>query len=635
MTHETHRIGPFDLVHLIRALGRRHFEGVLHLSDTASDRAVRVYFVGGAPAWCRSEDVVYSFAAHALRRKLAPPDTLRGLLRQAEGEGILLENLLLEEGVLDEARLLAEKTTLSTSVFERMMAAAALDYHVEWTRTVLGAGATPQLDPWAAFFRVVSSGANAEFQRSYVMSRRQRRLRPTPQLHALLPQVESVFGEVARALVHQAVDGVTAAAALDATSAEAATAPLFALIYSNLISCRDGAEPEVAFPGLDRPAPGTLEFEEAGRQGPVLPEEADTEVDLPAYRRERAAGIEPGVQPPPREAPRVTAPPAAPPGSAHEAPVSQEARAAEAAGRELASQPLALADQEQFQAGREGRDDGAGWAQSIPVATDDGPPERGDPSIENALSETLLKLQKANAYKALDVPKDASFSQIREAHQRLRRKYDESQYRTFVLGKRGYEMLAEIAKLLDRAVRVLNDPRLRPAHDQKLGLGDGTLSPELQAAFKAEAAYNAGLRHLKSQDWDSAMMAFRSAIEQAPKDASYHAHYAWALFRMFRAGEAPEPDTMQRIWTQLAHALELNPRLSVAHLFRARIAKETGDADAAIESWQKVLAAIPDHQEAQNELRMLREAGHHRKPTKPAKGGVLGGLFRRGTHDRR
>lgn len=716
MSHATHRIGPFDLVHLIRALGRRHFEGVLHLGDAAAAREVRLFFVGGAPAWCTCDDVRFSFAAHALRNRLAPAETLRGLLRKGEGAGVPFEDLLLKEGVLDEARLLAERAALSNQIFERTMAAATLDYRVEWTRTGHGARSIPVLDPWASFFRVVAAGANADFQRSYVGSRRLRRLRPTQQLHVMLPQVQAVMGDVARALAHQSLDGVTAAAALEATGGEAAIAALFALLHANLVSCadargaKDGADVEPGFPGIEPPAAapeqaedgegeggdeeegeedGEEEGEVAGEDGAALPlaasaaapaaddedislplasgesdedlslplagaeddEEAlplstvhdpDTDVDVPVQRARTVGPPQPPAperlrparapeaQPPaapvqrPAAAPRREAPAA----SRHAAPVTRRAQGGAAAGAELGA-ALPLRDPEAATGAAEADAD---WAQTIAVEPPRDRPEHGDASIENALSETFLKLERANAYRALDVPKDACFSQIRDAHQRLRRKYDESMYRTFVLGRRGHQLLAEIGRLLDRAVRVLTDPRLRPAHDQKLGIGDGSPSAELQSAFKAEAACGTGLRHAKAQDWDSAAMAFKAAIELYPKDAAYHAHYAWALFRGFRAGSTSEPDTVQRVWTQLTHALELNPRLTVTHLFRARIAKETGDVDAAIESWQKVLTAAPEHQEAQTELRMLREAGHRRKPAKPAKtGGMLGGLFRRGS----
>lgn len=629
MAQDTHRLGPFDLLLLVRTLGRRHFEGVLDLEDAAAERRTRVFFVAGSPAWCRTDDLLYSFAAHALRRRIAPLPTLRVLLRQAEEHGQRIEDVLVGQGILDAQSLLRVKTVLSDEVFDLAMAAATLDYRVLWTRTVLGSGAAPTLDPWSSFFRVVASGANVDFQRAYVKSRRIRRLRPTPQLHAMLPQVVEAFGAVARDVVQRAVDGATVGGILEASEEESAvTPPIFALIYSRLVSCKEGADPEASFPGLERPAPP------AAAPQAAAPHAAAPQAAAPQAAAPQAAANEllvfdfDGVGPP---AALPAASPAAPT-AAFAAPVTAQADAALAAGLDVtrgATLGLSL-DGEQATAAPAPETDDA-WAMSIAVAEGEGPPERGDPSVENALSEMLLKLQKANAYRALDVAKEATFSQIREAHLRLKRKYDESQFRTFVLGRHGFTMLGEIGALLDRALRTLTDPKLRPGHDKKVGIGDGTLSEDLKGAFRAEAAFATGLRHLKALDWDSATMAFRTAIELFPKDAAYHAHYAWSLSRAYRAGTVSEPDTMDKVWNQLEHALELNPRLQAANLFRGRLAKDFGDPDAAMDAWQKVLSSQPDHPEALNEMRLLRESGHRRKEKKPAKGGVLGGIFRRST----
>ena len=631
MASDRHIVGPFELLLLGQSLSKLRFEGVLHLRDEAASRDVRLFFVAGSPMYCRTDDIVYSFPAHALRYQLLPPDQLRELIREAERTEALLDNLLVSRQHLSSDDVLRAKSDLSTNVFETTMTAPALEYRAEWTPTALTSKTVKPLDPWDVFFGAVASDANGGFQREYVKARQTRPLKASPTLHPMLSRFEAAFGTISRKVLRGVADGASGQSILESQGhVDAVLRALFALMFSRLVSCRGLIEAPVDYPQIASPRAAST------RSGPQTHPEQAGPRDAEGAPSASVRAAPPAATPAVAADSRPTSRPASArtgQGDHHDSPLAREAKAAEAFGRDVAQG--ATFD---LASGRVQTTSGAGVAPpAAPRAGSDEPPsgagselpEHGDESIESILAETLERLLRSNAYKALDSSKDASFSELRECHQRLRRKHAASQYQSFVLGRRGFRLLAQIRKRLDDALRTLTEPRRRCAHDKKLGIGDGRLSPDLRNAFQAEASFNAGLKHLKEEDWDSAILGFQAAIERNPRDAAYHAYNAWALFQAHERGSIADPDAPTRALRQLEHALTLSPRLGAANLFRARLAAQMGDLETAAESYQRVLATFPNHEEARRELPKLRSQTQHRRKKDKSRGPL--GFFKRAT----
>ena len=667
MTQETYRIGPFELLPLGRGLGKSSFEGVLHLLDIDNDRNVQIFFLGGTPMYCRTDDLVHSFPAYALRHEIVERERLRALLREGDGHG-LLEDRLVEEELLSAAEVRKHKTELSGELFDVTMAAPTLDYRVRWTRTRVSEGALRPLDPWESFFRVVLSGENPEFQREYLAVRGMLPLTAKTVMRPMLPRYEQAFGEHGEQVVRLVEQGLAVRDILsEGEDPEILTPALFALLFSGLAECASRREVLIEYRGLARgrpaPRPATKSLNARAPKPTATPAAPEPEPE-PEPEAAALAPEAPAAPPAPAAATLLAdllpSEPILPPdiGGGTDVLASRlerEAKAAAIAGidvtagatLDLAAAPTGVVRGVTIAAGARGQGDGFG-----DVDIDDMPsgvfsagaatgeqkaaasprrslPEEGDPSVEGALEETLERLRQASPYSALGVEPEAPFSVVRETHVRLRHKYDDAQYGDFTVGRRGIRFLTEIRAALDRALKVLTDPRARHALNRKLGLPE-RVSDELRSAFEAEQVFRLGMQQIGERDWSNAVQTFQTAIEKYHKEPSYHAHLAWALFNGHAAGSLNDPDAPAKAQVRLQQALTLAPRLGAVHLLRARIAVDQRDHQTALESYQRVQAALPDNDEAQQELRRLRplvrEARMKEKKAAPQKN-LISNLF--------
>ncbi|MCD6310254.1 MAG: tetratricopeptide repeat protein [Candidatus Eremiobacteraeota bacterium] len=133
--------------------------------------------------------------------------------------------------------------------------------------------------------------------------------------------------------------------------------------------------------------------------------------------------------------------------------------------------------------------------------------------------------------------------------------------------------------------------------------------------LKSRPHYNYGLAHARSlQDYDTAMIEFRKAIQIEPKIAEYHHNLGTAAYykseqleELYRKTKDPRYKARARQMLQLAydecmHALKLLPKHVEAQLGVANVLTKWGRYDEAIERYSKLIKQIPEHYKAVGNL---------------------------------
>jgi DNA-binding response OmpR family regulator/curved DNA-binding protein CbpA len=133
----------------------------------------------------------------------------------------------------------------------------------------------------------------------------------------------------------------------------------------------------------------------------------------------------------------------------------------------------------------------------------------------------------------------------------------------------------------------------------------------------AEQHFQNALNFLKEKRFTRASDAFRKAIDIAPNEAEYVAHYGWALYNMpfekdldeeelEMRGQDANADFQFQGREHLNKAIQISPRTEKAYLFLGQIYKGQGLKEFAEKQFEKALICNPNSIEALRELRLIK-----------------------------
>jgi DNA-binding response OmpR family regulator/Flp pilus assembly protein TadD len=147
----------------------------------------------------------------------------------------------------------------------------------------------------------------------------------------------------------------------------------------------------------------------------------------------------------------------------------------------------------------------------------------------------------------------------------------------------------------------LSDRQKRTEYELQLRSGvqrsDGD---EVARILKAEQRFRQGEALLAGNDAAAAMQAFAEAARLYPEEAEFHACLGWATWLSL----APSEGAAAQARVLLDRALQLNPRIDRAYVFRGRIARALGKTQEAEAEFEKALLCNPGCIEALHELRL-------------------------------
>jgi curved DNA-binding protein CbpA len=185
---------------------------------------------------------------------------------------------------------------------------------------------------------------------------------------------------------------------------------------------------------------------------------------------------------------------------------------------------------------------------------------------------------------------------------------------------------------MSEAFETLSDPARRKQYAQVLQGGAGT--PEeaetIQKIVDAASDFQRADIYYKTHDLASALRMVRRAHEADPEQADYAALYATILAEQRTLPGASYQDLLE----MLDRAIDKNERSERAFIARASIRKRSGQAEAAIDDYRRVLVLNPKNTDAAREVRLYdmrrskRPEGHS-GPAPSAKGSIISRLFKR------
>jgi len=158
------------------------------------------------------------------------------------------------------------------------------------------------------------------------------------------------------------------------------------------------------------------------------------------------------------------------------------------------------------------------------------------------------------------------------------------------------------AQLLN-AYEVLVDPQRRAEYERTVAEGIHVSdSDEVARILAAEQCFREGEELMKRRASVAAQRAFAEAVRLYPEEAEFHAWLGWATWTAQPPGRVASSQALAHI----EKALELNPRIDRAYVFRGYIHKAQGRRAEAEAEFEKALLCNPGCAEALEELRLHR-----------------------------
>ncbi len=238
-------------------------------------------------------------------------------------------------------------------------------------------------------------------------------------------------------------------------------------------------------------------------------------------------------------------------------------------------------------------------------------PERAVPEPELALRQQVERLaaraqdlRRGSLFEVLGVRPDASELEVRHAFHALAKENHPDRLGSDASAE-ARAFAEDVFAQLSFAHDTLIDLKKRTEYE--LGLLSGLQrsdGDEVARILKAEQLFREGEAFLAAEDAGSALVAFAEAARLYPDEAEFHACLGWATWLSLAPGEGAAAQARPL----LERALQLNPRIDRAYVFRGRIARALGHAQEAEAEFEKALLCNPACTEALHELRLARRA---------------------------
>ncbi len=281
-----------------------------------------------------------------------------------------------------------------------------------------------------------------------------------------------------------------------------------------------------------------------------------------------------------------------------------------------------------------------------PTTTDETAPAaqgRELSQVRQMLALDLQCKQQQEYFELLDVPRDATGTQIASAFRALVRRYHPDRG-TNVGSTQVRRLNLEVFNLVCEAHKVLSKDHTREAYLKEIDASGDEPSPPPEPAaastkpspgpstetvrgaalpgladnaLTAERWFSVGEQAMGKRDYQTARSAFEKAVDLCPDEGEFRAEMALAMFR-----SDPDNTTVVRLARdELNQSISTSPILDKAHLYLGYIYRRMGQHELGVHEFEQALLCNPRCTEAVRELRLLRM---RQKPAKKGLGRLLG-----------
>ncbi len=255
-----------------------------------------------------------------------------------------------------------------------------------------------------------------------------------------------------------------------------------------------------------------------------------------------------------------------------------------------------------------------------------GEPVGGNVEDRHSRRQNFLKdyawMMEQDFFTLLGVSESDSREQVRRSYHNLAKTYHPDRF----FEQDGlHDLQDKVNKLFQRisdAHETLSDTSARARYiSDRSGRGKTTgTTTNLETILQAENAFQMGKAFFRTRRYADARQAFTEALGFNPNEAEYLMFRAWSAYK----ADPLATETAISSRRDLVRAIELNPRLSLAHLYLGYLSRDEGNHKEAQRRFEQAIKCDPNCTDAQRELRLM----NMRKATaKKEKKGLFGKMF--------
>lgn len=236
------------------------------------------------------------------------------------------------------------------------------------------------------------------------------------------------------------------------------------------------------------------------------------------------------------------------------------------------------------------------------------------PELEQQILALYLKLEDANHYEILEIPRDAKDLAVDYAYQEKKRRFSPNKIE-MIQDPEVKEKAEAVLKAVKNAYTVLSSPMKRSEYDRRLTPeGDELKERRITTILAAERAFNQGVLAMRRGAIAQAETHFKEACDLFPEEAEYHAYLGWAQYNN------PKLHEQKRIVLAkeaIEKSLKINSKGDKAHYFLGKLLLAHGNKEKARKMFALALRYNKNNEDAKGELhRLQQEVEKQRKELK-------------------
>lgn len=123
----------------------------------------------------------------------------------------------------------------------------------------------------------------------------------------------------------------------------------------------------------------------------------------------------------------------------------------------------------------------------------------------------------------------------------------------------------------------------------------------LEKILQAETAFQKGMVFFRVKKYAEAEKSFSEALNISPNEAEYIMYQAWSAYKTNPGATEAIIHTRKK----LLRAIEMNPKLSLAHLYLGHVCRDEGNEKEAQRRFERAIQCDPNCTDALRELRLM------------------------------
>ncbi len=219
---------------------------------------------------------------------------------------------------------------------------------------------------------------------------------------------------------------------------------------------------------------------------------------------------------------------------------------------------------------------------------------------ENFLKDYAWMMEQ-DYFTLLGVSESESKEQVRKSYYNLVKKYHPDRFfeQDVLLDLK--DKVNTLFQRISDAHETLVDAKAKARYISDLKGESKKTTTSLETILEAETAFQRGMVFFRVKKYLEAEQAFAEALELNPNEAEYLMYQAWSAYK----ANPKATEVILHTRKKLMRAAELNPRLSLAHLYLGYICKDEGNEKEAQRRFERAIQHNPNCTEALRELRLM------------------------------